>query len=209
MIHEPGSIRARLRTTADQARRLNSALELEVPHRQVRGSSHGQISRQKRPVAPIPWNSVAAELTIEFAYEIRRMETHLKERITGGYPRRRGSSSINTHHAVDSVVNLCEACSDGDVLGILNYLTGWARRAETYFDPGGGLHRLPREPGQGEPRCPYCQRKCMRWNPARALAVCVNPDCRNSDGQRPRWSAEFTVTDSQLTFRWDEMGDAA
>lgn len=205
MIHEPGSLRARLRTTADHTLRLQQALEAVVPHRQVTGEHRPAISHNRRPVAPIPWNSVAAELTLEFHNEIRRLEIHLKERVTGGYLQRRGSSSDNTRFAVNSVVNLCEVIDDSDVLGVLNYLNAWVRRAETYFDPSGALHRLPREPGEKEMPCPYCQHKTMRWNPARGLAVCVRPTCHNDSGQRPRWNAEFTLTDTGITFRWDEM----
>jgi len=210
MIHEPGSIRARLRTTADHAWRLNCALELVVPHPQVTGGGNqGEISRQRRASAPIPWNSVAAELTIEFQNQVRRLEVHLKERIIGGYPQRRGSSSANTRLAINSVVNLCETCDDSDVLGVLSYLLTWSRRAERYFNPEGGLHRLPREPGQQETRCPYCDCKTMRWSPSIGVAVCVNPVCHNQDGKRPRWSAEFTATGGQLVFHWDELGRAA
>lgn len=204
MIHEPGSLRARLRTTADQAFRLHEALEAVIPHRQVTGEHRPAISH-RRTVAPIPWNSVAAELTLEFHAGIRRLEIHLKERVTGGYLQRRGSSSDNTRYAVDSVVNLCETVDDNDVLGILNYLSSWVRQAETYFSPESGLHRLPREPGEKEMACPYCQRKTMRWRPSLGLAVCVSPTCRNDNGQRPRWSAEFTLTDTGPVFRWDEM----
>lgn len=205
MIHEPGSLRARLRTTADHALRLYWALEVAVPHRQVTGEHRPAISHHRRPVAPIPWNSVAAELTLEFHSEIRRLEIHLKERVTGGYLQRRGSSSDNTRYATDSVVNLCEAVDDDTVLGVLNCLSAWTRRAETYFNPAGGLYRLPREPGEKEMPCPYCEHKTMRWNPARGVAVCVRPACHKDDGQRPRWSAEFTVSENGLAFRWDEV----
>lgn len=209
MIHEPGSVRARLRTTTDHAWRLYCALELAVPYKQVTGPDQARVSQQRRNVAPIPWNSVAAGLTLEFAEGIRRLEVHLKERVIGGYPARRGSSSANTRLAANSVVNLCETCDDSDVLGVLHYLAAWTRRAETYFNPDGGLHRLPREPGQRETPCPYCDCKTMRWNPSRGLAVCVNPVCRNANAQRPRWSAEFIVNDGLLVFRWDELGEAA
>ncbi len=209
MIHESGSLRARLRTTTDHAWRLYCALEVAVPHPQVAGPSQAAISRQRRAVAPIPWNSVAAELTLEFAEEIRRLEVHLKERVTGSYPKRRGASRANTRFAADSVVNLCEACDDTTTLGVLSYIATWTRRAETHFDPDAGLRRLPREPGQRETPCPYCQCKTMRWNPARDLAVCVNPTCHNTGGQRPRWSAEFTILGGQLVFRWDELQEAA
>jgi hypothetical protein len=209
MIHEPGSLRARLRTTADQALRLHYTLELAVPHRQETGPDLAAVSHQRRTVAPIPWNAAAANLTLEFHTEIRRLETHLKERLTGSYPQRRGSSAENTRYAVASVVNLCEACEDDAALAILNYLTTWTRRADTYFHPEGGLYRLPRQPKEKESPCPYCERKAMRWNPARGLAVCVNPVCRNTHGERPRWSAQFTVLGDQLIFRWDEMEAAA
>lgn len=205
MIHEPGSLRARLRTTADQALRLHQALEAVVPYRQVTGEYRPAISHQRRTVAPIPWNSVAAELTLEFHTKIRRLEIHLKERVTGGYLQRRGSSRDNTRYAVDSVVNLCETIDDDTALGVLNELAAWARRAETYYDPAGGLHRLPREPGEKEMACPYCEHKTMRWNPGRGIAVCVRPTCCKENGQRPRWSAEYTLTETGPTFRWDEM----
>lgn len=205
MIHEPGSLRARLRTTADQALRLHQALEAVIPHRQVTGEYRPAISHQRRPVAPIPWNSVAAELTLEFHTEIRRLEIHLKERVTGGYLQRRGSSSVNTRYATDSVVNLCERLDDNDVLGVLNSLAAWVRRAETYYRPEGGLRRLPREPGEKEMACPYCQHKSMRWKPSLGIAVCVRPTCYNDDGQRPRWLAEYTLTETGPAFRWDEM----
>lgn len=205
MIHEPGSLRACLRTTADQALSMHYALEAVITHRQVTGEYRPPISRQRRPTAPDPGNPVAIELTREFHAEIRRLETHLKERVTGGYPKRRGSSDQNTRYAVDSVVNLCETCDDAIVLGVLNYLARWTRRAETHFYPEQGLHRLPREPGQKEAPCPYCGRKTMRWNPARGVAICLDPDCITTSGQRPRWHAQYTLTDDRLTFRWDEQ----
>lgn len=132
----------------------------------------------------------------------------MKERVIGGYPKRRGSSNANTQHAIESVVNLCTTCDPGALLGIINYLDSWNRRAGVYFNPQDGLHRLPRAPGQGEARCPYCQRQTMRWNPARGWAVCVNPKCENDNGLRPRWFTEFTLSDNQLVFRWEELESA-
>lgn len=203
MSHEPGSLHARLREQADHAWRLYCALELDVPHKTSKGS--GQEIRQRRIVAPIPWNTVAAELTLEFHNEIRRLESHLKERIIGGYPKRRGSSDNNTRLAIDSVVNLCETVDQETTHGVLGYLTTWSHRADLVYRPEHGLHRFPRQPGEKEARCPYCTFTTLRWNPSKGLAVCVNPGCRNHDGQRPRWSAEFSINGTGLTFRWDEM----
>lgn len=207
MIHEPGSIHACLRTTADDAWRLYCALEQEVPERQARGFDPARPSYQRRSAAAANWNSVAAELTIEFHRKIRALESSLNERVVGA-TKHRGPSDTNTRRAIDAVVSLCETIDTSDVLGVLNYLTHFTRRATTYFDPAKGLHRLPRNPGEKEHCCPYCGNKTMRWNPARGIAVCVLPTCLNEGGKRPRWSAEFTLTEDQLVFRWDEV-DAA
>jgi hypothetical protein len=204
MTHEPGSPHARLREYADHAWRLYCALETEIPYRKSAGSGQEKI-RQHRVVAPVPWNSVAAELTLEFHSEIRRLEVHLKERVIGGYPRRRGSSGANTRRAIDSVVDLCTTTDQETIHGILGFLMKWSSRAETVFTPENGLHRLPRQPGEKEARCPYCEHTTMRWNPHNGRAVCVNPACRNHSGQRPHWTAEFTPTRHGLIFRWDEQ----
>jgi hypothetical protein len=209
VIHEPGSLHARLNGSAQHAWRLYCALELEIPHRQSTSSGQERITQHRRSTTPIPWNSVAAELTLEFHTEIRRLESHLKERLTGGYPKRRGSSSTNTRYAIDSVVKLCTTSDTVTVLGVLSYIATWTRRADTVFNPQNGLHRLPRQPGEGEARCPYCKRDTMRWNPPTGQAVCVNPYCKTDDGQRPRWAVQFTLIDDQLAFRWDEMEAAA
>lgn len=205
MTHEPGrSLQESLRTGADQAWRLYCALELEIPYR--KSTAGGQeIGRQSRVVAPDPWNSVAAELTLEFHNEIRRLEVHLKERIVGNYPKRRGPSSANTRHALKSILNLCTTSDDATILGVLGYITRWAHRADVFFNPQHGLHRFPRQPGEKEARCPYCSCDTLRWNPSTGRAICVYPACRNHDGQRPRWSAEFTPTEYGPIFRWDEM----
>jgi hypothetical protein len=209
MTHKPGSLHARLRETADHAWGLYCALEYTIPHRSTKGPDQGRPVHHKLSHSTYPGNSVASNLTNEFHRQIRRMESHLAERIIGGYPKRRGSSNANTRRAIDAVVNYCETSDDATIIGTLGYLTAWNRRAENVFNPEGGLHRLPRQPGEGEARCPYCKRPTMRWNPARGIAVCVHPQCYNTDGHRPRWSAEYIVLGGQLVFRWDEMQEAA
>lgn len=204
MSHKPKSVHERLRETADHAWHLYCALEATVPHQRGTGFDPAKPSHQRLSAATAPGNSVAANLTRDFHREIRRLESHLKERLTGVYPKRRGSSSANTRYATDSVVKLCTTSDIGTVLGVLNYLTTWTRRADVLFNPENGLHRLPREPGEKETPCPYCKHKTMRWHPPRGQAVCIDPDCLNHDGNRPIWTVQYTFIDNQLTFRWDE-----
>lgn len=208
MTHEPGSIRARLHTSIDNAWHLYCALELAVPHRPTVVDNAGGGGKRKPSTSAIPWNSVAAGLTLEFHAKIRALESSLNYGLTGA-TKHRGSSHANTRYAAEAVTKLCETRDDNIVLGVLSWIDGWNRRADAVFNPQHGLYRLPRQPGEGEARCPYCQYKTMRWNPARGLAVCVNPTCRNTDDQRPRWTAEFIVLGGQLVFRWDEITEDA
>lgn len=208
MTHEPGSIHARLHTSIDTAWHLYCALETLVPHRQTVVDNSGRGGGQKPSASTIPWNSVAAGLTLEFHSKVRSLESNLNHGLTG-YTKHRGSSSANTRYAAKSIERLCTTAPDDYVLGILGWFDGWNRRADAVFCPENGLYRLPRQPGEGESRCPYCRYKTMRWNPGRGQAICVNPSCRNADGERPRWSAQFVVLGGQLIFRWDEVEKAA
>lgn len=207
MTHDPGSPRARLRTSINTAWHLYCALEITVPHRQTVVDNAGG-GKGKPSAGSIPWNSVAAGLTLEFHAKVRGLESSLNQQITG-YTKHRGPSRANTRLAAESIDRLCTTADDTAVLGVLGWFDNWTRRADAVFRPEHGLYRLPRQPGEGEGPCPYCQYKTMRWQPARGQAVCVNPGCRNTDGQRPRWTAEFVVLGGQLVFRWDEMQDAA
>lgn len=208
MTHEPGSIRARLHTSIETAWHLYCALELLVPHKRTNADANAGNGRQKPSVSTIPWDSVSAGLTLEFHAKVRALESGLNEQIVG-YTKHRGSSRANTRYAAESIDKLCTIADDTVVLGVLGWFDGFNHRADAVFRPEHGLYRLPRQPGEGEARCPYCQYKTMRWQPARGQAICVNPGCRNTDNQRPRWSAEFIVLGGQLVFRWDEMENAA
>ena len=148
-------------------------------------------------------------LVTELDADIRRFEVRLREKVTGVLGGRRGSSRKNTQHALKSVANLAEAVDDQTVLGVLNTLTRWTARADTVFDPDKGLHRIPREPGEKEMRCPYCVYQTMRWHPASGIAVCINPECLTDNGARPRWAVEYTVVDDELKFTWELCGAVA
>lgn len=208
MTQEPGSIRARLGASINTAWGLYCALELAVPHRQTVVDNAGGGGKRKPSASAIPWNSVAAGLTLEFHAKVRSLESGLNEQVVG-VTKRRGSSRANTRYATEAIARLCTVCDDTTVLGVLGYFDSWSRRADAVFRPEHGLYRLPRQPGEGENPCPYCQYKTMRWNPSRGQAICVNPGCRTPDGQRPRWTAVFTILGDQLVFHWTETEEAA
>lgn len=208
MRADPGSLQERLKESIENAWRLYCALEVMLPFKEA---GRGQpISRQKLTASTIPWHGNAAGLIHDFYAEVRRLEVNLKASITGIRAGRRGGSDGNTRMALRSIANLSHSVDDQTVLGVLSYFDRWVRRAEAVFNPDLGLHRIPREPGEAELRCPWCEFDTMRWQPATGIIVCVNPECRNDEGSRPRWVADYTVVGDQLCFTWEAIkGDEA
>jgi hypothetical protein len=169
-------------------------------------ASRGQpISRQKLSASTIPWHSHAAGLIHEFYTEVRRLEVNLQSSLTGIRGVRRGGSDGNTQMAMRAIVNYAYSVDEQTVLGVLGFFDGWCRRAQAVFSPDLGLHRIPREPGEGELRCPWCEYQTMRWQPSSGIIVCINPECRNDEGIRPRWRAEYQVVADQMQFTWEPM----
>lgn len=145
----------------------------------------------------------------DFYAEVRRIEVNLKAMVTGIRGVRRGGSDGNTKMALQSIVNFSHSVDDQTVLGILGYVESWSRKAQAVFNPDLGLHRIPREPGEQEQRCPWCEYQTMRWQPATGIIVCINPECRNDEGVRPRWRADYQVVGDSLQFVWEPTGEAA
>lgn len=171
-------------------------------------ASRGEpISRQKLTASTIPWHGPAASLIHDLYAEVRRLEVNLKSSVTGIVGVRRGGSDGNTRMAMRSIVNLSHSVDDQTVLGVLMFIDRWIRQAEAVFNPDRGLHRIPRSPGEEESRCPWCDLPTMRWQPATGIIVCVNPECRNDDGVRPRWQADYRVVGDQLLFAWLSVGE--
>lgn len=207
MRADPGSLQERLKNSTESAWRLYCSLEVMLPFKEA---SRGQpIARQKLTASTIPWHGQAAGLIGEFYAEVRRLEVNLASAITGIRGVRRGGSDGNTRMALRAINNYAPSVDDQSILGVIGYLERWIRRAEAVFNPDLGLHRIPREPGEEELRCPWCQFQTMRWQPATGIIVCVNPECLTEDGVRPRWIADYQVIGDQLQFTWQSVTEGA
>ncbi len=193
-------MRDRLNVETQRAWRFYCALEKVLPYQQQQNSE--STGRRKLTASTIPWHGAAAGLTLEFHAEVRRLEVHLREMVTGVRGVRRGGSDQNTDFALRALPKLAEAVDDQTVLGIMSYMDGWIRRADAVFRPEQGLHRLPREPKEKELPCPWCAKPTMRWHPLSGIVVCVNPHCLDDTETRPRWRSDFTVADNVLVFTW-------
>ena len=203
MHADPGSLRERLKDGTESAWRLYCALEVMLPYKEA---SRGQpIARQKLTASTIPWHGAAAGLIHDFYAEVRRLEVNLAANITGIRGVRRGGSDGNTRMALRSIVNYSHSVDDQTVAGVLGFIDGWVRSAEAVFNPDLGLHRIPREPGEKELRCPWCEFQTMRWQPASGIIVCINPECRTDLDVRPRWQAAYEIVGDEMRFEWQSV----
>lgn len=146
---------------------------------------------------------------MELHAEVRRLEMHLREVNFGTLAQRRGGSKENTRFALSSITVLTDPVDDQTALSVLTIISRWIHRASAFLTPEKGLHRLPREPGAGEMRCPHCGNRTMRWHPASGIVVCINPECVDEDDVRPRWQADFAVDGETLQLVWKPLGGAA
>lgn len=128
--------------------------------------------------------------------------------VTGVHGGRRGGSDGNTREALRAILRQVHApaIDDQTVLGVLSFFDRWTRQAQAVFDPDRGLHRVPRAPGEQDMRCPWCTYQTMRWQPATGIIVCINPECRDDAGERPRWKASYIIVGDEMQFSWAPIG---
>jgi hypothetical protein len=198
-IPEHVLLRSELRDVVATSLGLNEVLERIITIKSWRpagGDFHGKVSH-----SPPPWNSSAANVILDLHSWSRSAEAALRRE--AGLPARwRGGSSGNTRCALDSVVRLAEGASDVPVRACKTWLGGWSRKAEVVLGTAEAAKRLPRELGQSEPGCPWCKRKTLRQLALEGQIFCVDPSCRDEDGNRPKARLEYFR--GELTLLWQD-----
>jgi hypothetical protein len=176
------------------------ALEAIIPYPEA---GHGErISKGKLVASSPAWHGQAAHLVLELHEYVRRLEASIAQKLSGRIRLVRGASLENTRYALEALPKITHGVSENETLDIVIHIERWVRRGESVLGPEKAIHHLPRNPGEGEMRCPYCDFQTMRWSPPRGMAFCVNPTCVTDDGARPRWVIEYEVTASVLLFSW-------
>lgn len=195
----PGSLRAQLQDAVSNCISLNKRLEqvLGIPIRHLPGEMrHGKVSS-----APVPWYSTAAWLIFDLHAEARDMESRL--RIHAGQPiRDRGGSSNNTYKALEGVLSVSWAVDDGYVQECRRWLEKWCGRARIALGELDEPRRLPRQPGQKDPSCPFCTERTLRFWALSGIVRCINPSCAMEDGRKPSARIEFSKIAADFVLVW-------
>ena len=171
-----------IREAVETALRVYDALEslsLERPSRHSGGGRSVVVGSSPS------WHAQAAYLVMELGPLARRLEIDLKLRVTNSGVRTRGTSGANTALALRQVVELAGLAVRDLRWDVWRRLDAWNLRGRTCLGEVEPLALLPRLPGKREPHCPYCRRATLRHQVLAGMVRCVNPACRDDEGNRP------------------------
>lgn len=193
-------VREQLRDVTGTAIGLGERLEeiVAVPVSTLgRSGKRGRIDHSQPP-----WNAPVAHLILEMHSLARYLEDgfriHLKMRWQP-----RGGTDENTRFALLAILNLSEAAEDSYVFEAVRTLDNWNSRALIVLGERDMPQRLPRNVGESEPRCPYCQHLTLRFWSSRAVVRCVNPECFH-EGRRPTARIEYSIVARDWVLAWND-----
>jgi len=191
-----------LRETSIDVRRMAAVLEDLIQHP---GTRHDDVIRPSVLVGSSPaWNAQAAYLIFDLRQLVRAHESELRSIGTGVSQRPRGGSDQNTYLALEAIVDLAMAAGTELAKKTLYDLKTWHHRARVVLGEVEPLERVPRQPGEPEPRCPWCEMTTLRYQACAGLVKCVNPECRDEDGERPRGRLEIGRTSGEPLLVWQD-----
>lgn len=194
------AIRTRLRESADHALSLDGKLALLIAERPSRpsGNFHGKIDFSQPP-----WYAPVAHSHLELHALSRKIEREMRAELN--LPRRyRGGSSLNTGKALDAVCKLAAAADDFMVRLSSREIEKWSRRASVALELTELPKRLPRSPGNPEPKCPFCENRTLRTKPLSGTISCINPSCKDEKGKRPEAHMEYSEVIRDWTMIWQD-----
>ena len=195
------AIRDELRGSVQHAWKLNGQLEavISVKVKQP-GTFHGNVDFSQPP-----WYAPVANAITDLHALAREMEAWLRlaQKLP---PRPRGGSSENTKRALENVVRLAEAAGDATVKGHNGEVKRWNRHAQVALGLTEMPKKLPRQPGEPEKKCPFCELHTLRMTPLGLRKDeqirCINPDCKDDQDRRPTAQVEFFQ--GELILRWQD-----
>lgn len=197
----PGSLRSHLQEAVHACVILSERLEnvLATPLQHLPGEvRHGKVS-----AAPVPWYTTAAWLITDLHAESRRMEATM--RVHANQPtRQRGGSDLNTYKALESVVAVSWAVEDEFVQECTRWIEKWCGRARIALGEADEPRRLPRQPGQKDPACPFCTERTLRFWALSGAVRCVNPACFLEDGRKASARMEYSNVASDFVLVWND-----
>lgn len=201
MPKPPPALHTRITDAVADLAALLGKLEDEVPEK--KRSPYGGFGTGKGGHGPLcSWNTPAAMLVLEIHEGIREIEQNLRYH-TSGVLRERGDSPGNTSKCMAGIPALAAGAPHDVVMGACRKIESWCYRAGLVLGQIDPVSRLPRLPGEKDPKCPYCQTSgTLRVRHATGIVTCLRPGCRDSNGDRPRGKIEVGSYSHEPIIAW-------
>lgn len=202
-MRSPAALHVRVTDNVAALAELLARLEEEVPEKKKNPfGGHGSGKGGHPPLAS--WNSQAAMLVLDVHAGVRDLETDLRYSVTG-VVRSRGGSDGNTAKSLAILPGLCAGCEYAVVDVACRRLESWIWRARLVLGDAEPFSRLPRLPGAGDPKCPFCLSPgSLRVRHATGVVICLKPQCRDSEGNRPSGRIEVGQFSAQHLIAWGD-----
>lgn len=192
------ALRSRLRDTIILTADLNSKLEaiVAIKAKAPSGVFHGKIDHSQ-----FPGNIAAINTILDLHALAREIEEWL--RVALKLPQKhRGGSSANTGKALAAVVRLAEGAGDHAVKEHTRALDKWCTRALIVLGTVEAPRKIPRQPGQPDPKCPFCHAATLRSWPMEGVIRCIDPTCRDEEGRKASARMEYSAHVGDFVLVW-------
>jgi hypothetical protein len=194
------ALHTRIVTVCADLEELIPELRAELPHKKRMGFAAGGTPSKGGSHNPA-WNAAVANVLLDVHAGVRELEGVLRY-ASSGVARVRGGADTGTLAALKGLPALAAGADANAALRAARRLETWAWRARVALGHAEPLQRLPRAPGQPEPLCPNCRYCTLRYRPASGVVVCVNPACRDLDGNRTTGRLEVGAVTGEPQLAW-------
>jgi hypothetical protein len=176
-------------------------LEEELPEKKRNPyGGFGSGSGGHHPLAA--WNVQAAMLILDVHVGARELECNLRYQIAGTIWVRGGSEG-NTERCLKGLPSLAMGVPYDVQVTALRRMESWIYRGRLVLGDAEPVSRLPRLPGESEPRCPYGEHKgTLRVRHTTGVVTCLHPACRDGNGQKPVGRIELGVYSGEPLIAW-------
>jgi hypothetical protein len=199
------SLSDRLTSACSELGGLLAQLEAEIVHKRREGfTAGGSPSRGgHRPLAA--WNTPVAMLLFTVHAGLRELEADLNYAIAG-HIRIRGGGDGVTIKLLTVIPSLTAGAGEQHQQRVARQIEAWCGQARMVLGEAERWQRLPRQPGEAEPRCPWCRKHTLRYKSFTGVVRCINPDpeCKDADGNKPLGRLEIGIVSGEPQLAWND-----
>jgi hypothetical protein len=180
---------------------LLGRLEREIVYKRKEGFSAGG-SPQKgghRPLAA--WNTPVATLIFVVHAGIRELTDDLTYSVAHTIRPKGGAHKV-TLLLLERLPSLAAGADQHLAHRTARQVENWCGQARTVLGEAERWQRLPRQPGEAEPACPWCKNHTLRYKSFTGVVKCITPGCRDSDGNSPQGLLEVGAVSGEPQLAW-------